>query len=187
MIDWLAMIVASVASTTSGTWSGARTQDEERIGVDRNRAFHDRGGLPSIVEEQHGKDKPIPGEADRPRPEMSHVGIERFGAGGAQEHRAENQEAGEAVAEQIGKAIARIERDQHAGMLASRRKPSTPIVTNHIVMIGPNSFADRALPCGCSANIADQNGHRERHHIGRDRRRRQFQALRARSTPRSPA
>ena len=35
--------------------------------------------------------------------------------------------------------------------------PSTPMVMNQIVMIGPNSRPMRAVPCGCSANTRDQH------------------------------
>ena len=118
MIAWLAMMVATVASTTSGTCRDSRAQHEKRIAVRRHGAVdHDRG-LAGIVEQQRRQHQAIPGEPDRPRAEMTHVGIKRLGAGGAQEHGAQDEETGEAVPEQVAKAVARIERRQHAGMAA---------------------------------------------------------------------
>ena len=142
MIAWLAMIVAKRGEHHQRHLERRRTQHEEWIGVGRNPAFDHRGRLSRIIEQQHGKDKTIPGEADRPGTEVAHIGIERFGAGSTQEHRAENQEAGKAVGEQIGKAIARIERDQHAGWVITPPRPSTPIAMNHTVMIGPEQFSN---------------------------------------------
>ncbi len=143
-----------MASTTSGSWSGAGHSTKNGLASGRDAAFDHRCRLSRIIEEQHREDKTIPGEADRPGTEVAHIGIERFGAGSAQEHRAENQKAGKAVAEQIGEAVARIERDQYTpGWLITPPNPSTPITMNHTVMTGPNNFPIRALPCGCSAKM----------------------------------
>ena len=54
---------------------------------------------------------------------MAHVGIKRLGAGHAQEHAAKHQKAGQSAGAQIGEAGARIDREQHRGMLHDPPKP----------------------------------------------------------------
>ena len=44
------------------------------------------------------------------------------------------------------------------------------MVTNHSVMIGPNSLPMRALPCGCRPNNAIRTTTDSGSHIGRERR-----------------
>jgi hypothetical protein len=51
----------------------------------RGHPFFDHdGGLTGIVEHQARKYDGRPSKSDRPRAEMSHVGIERFGSGDAE-------------------------------------------------------------------------------------------------------
>jgi hypothetical protein len=92
-----------------------RAKREERIGAGA-ALDHDRR-LAGIVEQQARQHQPVPGQADRLGAEMAHIGVKRFRSSGAEENGAEHQKAGQAVAEQIGKAVARIERDQHAWMV----------------------------------------------------------------------
>ena len=67
----------------------------------RRRAVDHDGRLAGIVKQQGRQHQTVPGEPDRPRSEMAHVGIKRLGARRAQKYRAEYQKAGDAVSEQI--------------------------------------------------------------------------------------
>ena len=91
MIDWLAITVAIVASTIIGVRSGPRAEPVEDIAVGRRAREHDRG-LSGVVENESRKDDEAPRQADRFRPEMSHVGVQRLGPGHAQKHAAEHAE-----------------------------------------------------------------------------------------------
>ena len=101
MTAWLAMIVAAVASSTSGrrNISGARkkngflTVSIACAGILRQQ----HRALPHVVEQQRGHDEIEPGHADRVAPEMAHVGVERLGAGHRQHHRAHGDERAAAV------------------------------------------------------------------------------------------
>ena len=64
----------------------------ERLGIgDNERA------LPQIVQRQRRQHDEQPGGLDRPFAEMPEVGIERLGTGHGEEHRAERDEADQAV------------------------------------------------------------------------------------------
>jgi len=93
MIAWLAMIVAKVASTPAAPGAAPDTARKNGLAPAATPPSNHRGRLSRIIEEQHREDKTIPGEADRPGTEVAHIGIERFGAGSAQEHRAEKPES----------------------------------------------------------------------------------------------
>ena len=113
MIDWLAMMVATVARQINGTSSGgghSRKKTLLAIGLAPQR---DRR-LAGIIQHQAGKHDPRPGEADRGFAEMPHVGIQRLGAGNAEEDSAEHGKAAHAVAGEQAQAVKRIERDQHS-------------------------------------------------------------------------
>src|SRR3546814_4294389 len=60
------------------------------------RSEHHRA-LPHIVEHQRRQHEAQPRQPDRRPPEMPHVGIERFGPGHREHHRAERDKGGEAV------------------------------------------------------------------------------------------
>jgi len=87
MIAWLAMTVAAVASATKGICNAAGQSTKNGLGGDF-AVDHDCG-LARVVQQQRRQDQAIPGDSDRPRAEVAHVGVERFGAGRAQEHTAE--------------------------------------------------------------------------------------------------
>jgi len=96
MIDWLAMIVATVASNDQGYQQNLGTKPKENIAV-RRSAFEHKGCLPGIVQDQAWKDDREPSKLDRPPAEMTHIGIERLGTGDAEKHRAKHQKARYAV------------------------------------------------------------------------------------------
>ena len=63
--------------------------------------------------------------------EMAHVGVERLGAGDAEEHAAEHEKALQAAADQIVEAVERIDRGEDRRMLddpvdAERRDDDEP-------------------------------------------------------------
>jgi hypothetical protein len=119
MIDWLAMIVASRCQNDEGNeqWLGA--QPVEYI-VGGRSSFEDDRALTGIIQDQTREDHARPGEPDRPRAEMPHVGIERLGPGHAEEDTAQNNEASVTVRQQIAKPIEGIQGCKH------RRMPRDP-------------------------------------------------------------
>ena len=91
MTAWLAITVAAVASSTSGSsaQSGAIRKNgfSRRLGVRQ----HQRP-LPEVGQRQRRPDEPQPGEPDRLLPEVAEVGIERLGPGHGQEDRAQHDQ-----------------------------------------------------------------------------------------------
>ena len=69
-----------------------RAQTIKNVAVGR-RAFQHQRGLPGIIQDQARQDDEVPGEADRNRAEMAHVGVKRLGAGDAKKDAAEHQKA----------------------------------------------------------------------------------------------
>ena len=104
MIDWLAMTVATVASTMSGVSSGAGTEIVEDVALGRRAFDHDRR-LSRVVEHEAREHDAIPGEPDRPGAEMAHVGVKRLGAGHAEKHAAEHQKSVHPARHQIFRAV----------------------------------------------------------------------------------
>ena len=102
---WLAMTVATVARITIGARSagGAMMKNQSGLAHRPRRAavaiqrLQREGALAEVVQRQAGQDEEQPGRLDRPAAEMAHVGVERLGPGHGQEHRAQHQEADEAV------------------------------------------------------------------------------------------
>ena len=94
-----------------------------------------------------------PGGLDRPLAEMAEVGIERLGAGHRQEHRAERDEADDAVVKHERHGIERIERAAAPpGCRTICGTAAIAITANQTHMIGPNNAATRAVPRDCTAN-----------------------------------
>ena len=116
MIDWLAIIVATRRQHHQRHLQRGGTEHKERIGSGSNRAVDHDGGLARVVEHEGGKHQAVPSEPDRSRPEVTHVGVERLGAGGAQEHRTKNKKTRESVPQQVIEPMARVEGHQHARM-----------------------------------------------------------------------
>ncbi len=56
-------------------------------------------------------------------------------------------------------------------------KPSTPMVTNHTVMMGPNSLPMRPAPLGLEREHREEHHDRQRHHIRREGRHRTLDAF----------
>ena len=87
--------------------------------------------LAKIVEGEAGENKPEPGHPDRRFSEMSHVGIQRLGAGHAQEHRAKHDEGGRPVRHKESEGMRGIQRckdrriiaDMHQAERGEHQKP----------------------------------------------------------------
>ena len=88
-----------------------RKHQEERI-LDRLRIGNHQGALPEIVQRQRRQHDEEPGGLDRPLAEMAEVGIERLGAGDGEKHRAERDEADDAMMNHERDGMERIERKQ---------------------------------------------------------------------------
>ena len=123
MIAWLAMIVATVASATSASCNACGHSMKNGLAPRVGGAVRDDSGLTGVVQHQRRQNQTIPGETNRPRPEMPHVGIERLSAGRAQKYCAQDQKAGEAVPEQIIEPVAWIECHEHARVTDDPAKP----------------------------------------------------------------
>ena len=85
-----------------GDDGGKRRQDDQRqrpqSGAIRKNGLsiavgivEQQRALTEIVQQQRRLDEAEPGEADRQLAEMAHVGVERLGAGGGQEHRSQGK------------------------------------------------------------------------------------------------
>ena len=92
MIDWLAMMVATVASTMSGI-SKVPGQSRKKMLPAVGAPSSTSRRLPRVIQDQAWKHDRKPGKPDRPPAEMPHIGIERLGAGDAQKHRAQHPKA----------------------------------------------------------------------------------------------
>src|ERR1700733_12940355 len=73
-----------------------RTQPVENV-VRRRRSFEHQSGLASIVQAQTWKNNKRPGQTNRARAEMAHVGVKRFGYGYTEKNATQNEKAGKAV------------------------------------------------------------------------------------------
>ena len=99
MTAWLAITVAAVASTTIGISAQSGYIRKNGFSIACGWAKHQRA-LPQIIERQRRQHQREPGDLDRSAAEMPEIGIERFGAGDGEEHRAEREQADDAVMEQ---------------------------------------------------------------------------------------
>ena len=80
-------------------------------------AVEQQAGLAGVIQDQRREDKAEPGDADRFGADMTHVGVERLGAGDAQEDAAQQQEAGCAAFHQGVDGVSRIEAGENGGVL----------------------------------------------------------------------
>ena len=183
---WLAITVAAVASTIIGSSSASRNQAVERI-LDRRRIGQHHRALAEIIDQQRRQHEAEPGGLDRLAAEMAEIGIERLAAGDGQKHRAERDQADVAVIEQKLDAVERIDGGEHRGSSRMCIAPAIAIATNQTTMTGPNKAATLAVPRRCAANSTIRMSDGERHHVVLNAGRRELQALRPPTAPRSPA
>ena len=133
--------------------------------------------LPEVVEEQRREDDAVPGEADRPRAEMAHVGVERLAAGDAEDDRAEDEEA---VRSRASRRNARRWRGssarEHRGLAQRSTGTATAaIVTNQTSVTGPKTAPTCAVPRRCTRKSAVRIDDRERHDQRLERGRRELE------------
>ena len=109
MMAWLAMMVATVARTTSGMTVPLGASLKNGLPVSEG-VLDQQCGLAGVAQQECGQDDPIPGRADRRAAEVSHVSVERFTAGDCQEDTAEYDEALPTVTRQKAQRLERIDR-----------------------------------------------------------------------------
>ena len=133
--------------------------------------------LAEVVQHQRRQHHREPADADRTLAEVPHVGVERFGAGEGEQHRAEHHERSQRVAGQEAVRVARVDGGQHG-----RIEPDVPQA--HRAEGGEPQQADRAEHRadlrGAEAlqrEQADQHHHRDRQHPALEQRRADFQPL----------
>ena len=118
-----AMIAAAVASADQRQQRPRRRQQEERmldVGFEQQQR-----ALPEVVQHQRRQHQREPRQPDRMLAEVPHVGVERFAAGDDEEHGAEHRKSGEAVGDEEGDGVPRIEARQARPALArSTRRPA---------------------------------------------------------------
>ena len=94
----------------------------ERV-LGRHRVAQHQRALAEVVQRQARQDEEQPRQADRPRAEVAHVGVERLGAGDGQHHRAERNKGEPAVAQAEGHGVVRRERAQHRRVARDAGRP----------------------------------------------------------------
>ena len=87
-----ATMAAAVAMRDHRIECPPRHQGIERV-ADGGRVGHQQRALSEVVEHQRRQDDREPGEADRPRAEVPHVGIQRLATRHDEHDRAEDEEA----------------------------------------------------------------------------------------------
>ena len=99
---------------------------------------------------------------------MTHVGIKRLGAGRAQEDGSQDQETREAVSQQVIKAVAWIEGQQHAWMAHDSTKPEQADRDEPEGHDRAEQLSDPLAALGLKREQADQHQRRQQHNIRRD-------------------
>ena len=113
---------------------------------------------------------------------MSEIGVERFGAGHDQKHRAQRDEPNHAVAEQEFDAVGRIERPQHRRILSDvpqsgRSEHDEPEQTKR-----PEEGRNARRAPRLHREQRHQDHHGQRHDIRLERRRHDFRPSTADNT-----
>ena len=116
MIACEAMTVATVARRHKRIMRPFRAKLIERA-FDRAGVGEEQTALAEIIEGEGRQRHAEPGDADRKRPEMAHVGVERFAAGHGQESAADHDKGQRPGVPKIGDGRSRAERREHGGRL----------------------------------------------------------------------
>ena len=174
MIDWLAITVATVASATSGSCSAAGQRSKKGFVSRADRTVHQQRGLAGVIEQQGRQDEAIPREAYRLAAEMTHVGIERLRARGAQKHSAERKKPARSVRRHVSQSHARIERPKHVGMAPNAREAQRADGEKPQRHDRAEDSANPPRSLRLQAEQADEDRDGQRDDIGFDRRRRGF-------------
>ena len=108
----------------------ARRQQVERV-TRRFRVLQQQGALAEVVQHQRRQHQDEPGAGNRLATEVAHVGVQRFGTGQCQHHRAENRHAHARMHDEEMHTPDRVHRIQHfrvsddAVDTQTRRAPET--------------------------------------------------------------
>ena len=139
-----------------------RRELEERV-VGRGRARQEERALAEVVQEERRKDEREPADADRPGPEVPHVGVERLAPRHGEEDRAEEEEAAS------GRSRAK-KRAPWTGLTAARTvgaskmwtTPRTARTTNQTTITGPKTAPTLAGPLLLDEEEDDEDGDDDR-------------------------
>ena len=83
-------LAIGTAKDIEGHLQGGRAQHKEWVCAGFDRAVHHDRGLPGIIQQQGRQHQAIPGESDRPRAEVTHIGVQRLRSSRAQEYSAQH-------------------------------------------------------------------------------------------------
>ena len=140
---------------------------------------HD-GGLAGVIEHQARKHDGRPRQPDRPGAEMAHVGVERLGAGDAEEDAAQDGEARESAMGEIGDRVARVEPEQHRGVAGDAPDAQQGDGGEPGRHHRAEGLPDARGSLGLNGEQRNQDRDRGRHHIGAEPGRRDGQAFEGR-------
>ena len=168
MIDWLAMMVASARQQHHGDQEPPGAEPEEDVAIGGRPVQHD-GGLAGIVEDEAREHDAEPGQADRRRAEMPHVGVERFGSRDAQEHAAEHQERREAARSNEAKAVERVHGDEHGWIVPDAGQPENRERQEPETHHGTEGLADALGPERLDGEQADEDHDGRGQHVRLER------------------
>src|SRR5262249_50951541 len=91
----------------------------------RTRIGQYQRSLSEIVDDKRRQNQPQPRSLDRPPAKMSEICVERLTAGDRQEDEAERYQPDMAMMVQKAHSVRRIERGEHARIIADMRHPSS--------------------------------------------------------------
>ena len=183
---WLAITVATVARMTSGSRSQSGASRKNGFSIAAGSLEHQRA-LAEIVQHQARQHEAHPGEPDRLRAEMPHVGVQRLGPGDAQHDGAEHDEGQHLVLDAELHRVGRRDRQQHVRdgctISASPSSADGEEPERHHRAEHP---PDLPVPRDCTANSADDHHDADRQHVLLQLRRRRPPAPPPPTAPRSP-
>jgi hypothetical protein len=153
-----------------------RCQQVERV-LRGRRIFQQQRALSEVVEQQRRQHDGTPVDADRPRAEVPHVGVQRLAAGHDQEHRAEHEVA---VPPGLGEeldGVERIDGGQHRRIARDLQRPEHRQDREPEQGDRPEHGTDTGRAEPLAGEQRDEDGDRDRHDVGLQHRRRHAQAF----------
>ena len=153
-----------------------RREAEQRVGR-RRRVRQEERPLPEVVEEERGEDEGEPADADRPGPEVPHVGVERLASRDDEEDRAEQQEADDAVVGEEADGVRRVDGGEDPRRVedvrdAEHREDDEPDEHHR-----PEDRADARRPLLLDQEEDDEDDDDDRLDVGLERRRDDLEPL----------
>ena len=162
-----AITVATVAITTRTGRKPSGASRKNGSSMARGIAQDERA-LPEVVEHQRREHERDPGHRDRPAPEVAEIGVKRLRPSHSQEDGAEHHEGHRAMLAQEARRLQRVEGREHAGFAQDLRHAQAR--EGHEPDRGerPEGARDTGGAALLHGEEPDQDGHRQRHHVGRD-------------------